>query len=95
MFYPFPYPEQTKTETPDDGNTIYGLQRVDITYIPEKLGQVIIPEINVDWWDVNNKKQQTYTLPEWNLQVAAGAGQPKPNQNQQCGLKALKKINRE
>ena len=74
------YPEQTKTETPDDGNTIYGLQRVDITYIPEKLGQVIIPEINVDWWDVNNKKQQTYTLPEWNLQVAAGAGQPKPNQ---------------
>lgn len=74
------YPEQTKTETPNDGNTIYGIQRVDITYIPDKLGSVIIPEINVEWWDVNNKQQQTYTLPEWSLNIAAGAGAPKPNQ---------------
>ena len=67
------YPEQAKNETPNDGNTIYGIQRVDITYIPDKLGVVTIPEINVDWWDVNNKKQQTYTLPEWILNVAPGA----------------------
>ena len=67
------YPEQAKSETPNDGNTIYGIQRVDITYIPDKLGNVIIPEINVNWWDVSNKQQQTYTLPEWNLNVAAGA----------------------
>ena len=67
------YPEQAKSETPNDGNTIYGIQRVDITYIPDKLGAVIIPEINVNWWNVSNKQQQTYTLPEWNLNVAAGA----------------------
>ena len=66
------YPEQAKSETPNDGNTIYGIQRVDITYIPDKIGAVIIPEINVNWWDVNNKKQQTYNLPEWNLNVSAG-----------------------
>lgn len=71
------YPEQTKTETPNDGNTIYGVQRVDITYIPNKLGAVIIPQINVNWWDVNNKQQQTYTLPEWNLNVVSGAGATK------------------
>jgi len=74
------YPEQAKSETPNDGNTIYGIQRVDITYIPGKLGAVIIPEINVNWWDVNNKQQQTYTLPEWNLNVAAGAGATKLNE---------------
>jgi len=66
------YPEQAKGETPNDGNTIYGIQRVDITYIPDKFGPTIIPEITVDWWDVKNKKQQTYKLPEWNLNVAAG-----------------------
>ena len=66
------YPEQAKSETPNDGNTIYGIQRVDITYIPDEIGAVIIPEINVNWWDVNSKKQQTYNLPEWNLNVSAG-----------------------
>jgi len=70
------YPEQAKSETPNDGNTIYGIQRVDITYIPDKVGNIIIPEINVNWWNVNNKKQETYTLPEWNLNVAAGANKP-------------------
>ncbi len=68
------YPELSKSETPNDGNTIYGIQRVDISYIPNKAGSVVIPEINIDWWDVNNKQQQTYTLPEWNLNVAAAAG---------------------
>ena len=66
------YPEQAKSETPNDGNTIYGIQRVDISYIPNKSGEVAIPEINVDWWDVNNKKQRTYTLPGWNLNVTTG-----------------------
>lgn len=66
------YPEHAKSETPNDGSTIYGIQRVEITYIPNRVGAVIIPEINVDWWDVNNKKQQTYNLPEWNLKVATG-----------------------
>ena len=67
------YPEQAKTETPNDGNTIYGIQHIDISYIPNKQGKVTIPEINIDWWDVKQKKQQTFTLPEWNLNVAAGA----------------------
>jgi len=68
------YPEQTKTETPNDGNTIYGIQRVDISYIPNVAGKVTIPEIQVDWWDVNSKKQRTYTLPAWNLNVAPAIG---------------------
>ena len=73
------YPEQAKSETPNDGNTIYGIQRVDISYIPNKVGYVVIPEINIDWWDVNNKQQQTYTLPEWNLNVATATGSTKPD----------------
>ncbi|MEE9327605.1 MAG: BatD family protein [Cocleimonas sp.] len=66
------YPEQAETDTPNDGKTIYGIQRVDISYIPNKQGKVTIPEISVDWWDVKAKKQKTFTLPEWGLNVAAG-----------------------
>ncbi len=63
------YTDQAKSETPNDGNTIYGIRQIDINYIPGKQGKVIIPEINVDWWDVNNKQKKTFTLPEWNLSV--------------------------
>ncbi len=66
------YTDQAKSETPNDGNTIYGIRQIDISYIPSKEGKVIIPEINVDWWDVHNKVQKTFTLPEWSLSVAAG-----------------------
>jgi len=66
------YNDQAKSETPNDGNTIYGIRQIDISYIPNKEGKVVIPEINVDWWDVHNKEQKTFTLPEWSLSVAAG-----------------------
>lgn len=66
------YPEQAETDTPNDGKTIYGIQRVDISYIPNQQGKVTIPEISVDWWDVKTKKQKTFTLPKWGLNVAAG-----------------------
>lgn len=65
------YPEKAKTDTPNDGNTVYGIQGMEITYIPDQVGAVSIPEINVDWWDVNNKVQKTFTLPAWDLQVSA------------------------
>lgn len=66
------YPEQAETDTPNDGKTIYGVQRTEISYIPNKQGKVTIPEISIDWWDVNEKKQKTFTLPEWGLSVAPG-----------------------
>lgn len=76
------YPERAESETPNDGNTVYGIQRIDISYIPNQEGKVTIPDIEVDWWDVKNKQQKTFTLPEWNLTVAAGApGSSSPTVN--------------
>ncbi len=65
------YPEKAKTDTQTDGNTVYGIQQIEISYIPSTNGKVSIPEIKVDWWDVKNKKQKTFTVPAWNLSVAA------------------------
>ena len=64
------YPEKAKSETRTDGNTVYGIQQTDISYIPDTSGKVSFPKIMIDWWDVKNKKQRTFTLPEWNLNVA-------------------------
>lgn len=66
------YPERAVTETPTDGNTVYSVQRIEVTYIPNRQGKISIPDIKIDWWDVNNKKQNTFNLPGWTLNVAAG-----------------------
>jgi len=65
------YPEKAKSETRTDGKTVYGIQHTDLTYIPDASGKVTIPKIMVDWWDVKNRKQRTFILPEWNLNVSA------------------------
>jgi len=70
------YPDKATTETRTDGNTIYGIQTTKISYIPNISGKITIPKITIDWWDVKNKKQRTFVLPEWNLNVA-----PDPNYN--------------
>jgi len=67
------YPETAKTETRTDGKTVYGIQELKITYIPNKKGKVSIPPIKIDWWNVKSKQQQTYTVPAWNLNVAPGS----------------------
>jgi len=64
------YPNKANSVTETDGNTLYGIQRINISYIPDSSGKVNIPEIKVDWWDVKNKKQKTFVLPAWNLNVA-------------------------
>jgi len=67
------YPEPAKSETHTDGKTVYGIQQLEITYIPNREGDIIIPEMSVDWWNIKTEKQQTFTLPKWHLNVAAGA----------------------
>ena len=67
------YPEPARVETKTDGQTVYGIQQIDLTYIPSKSGDIIIPEITLDWWNIRTKKQQTLVLPKWTLQVAQGA----------------------
>lgn len=66
------YPETPSSETRTDGNTVYGIQRLKLSYIPNKSGNITIPEIKINWWDVKNKKQKVATLPAWNLNVAKG-----------------------
>ena len=66
------YPETPSSETRTDGNTVFGIQRLKLSYIPNEAGETKVPAIEIDWWDIKNKKQKTATLPAWNLTVAKG-----------------------
>ncbi len=68
------YPDKATTETKTDGNTVFGLRQQPISYIPNASGQVLIPAIKIDWWNVVTQKQETFTLPEREIQVLPGAG---------------------
>ncbi len=68
------YPEQEKTETRTDGKTVYGISEMNISYIPDASGNITIPAIKLDWWNVITKKQETFILPEWNLTVTGAVG---------------------
>lgn len=70
------YPNKAKFVTETDGNTVYGVQNINITYIPDGSGKVVIPKIKVDWWDVKNKMQKTFVLPAWNLNIAPDLTKP-------------------
>lgn len=67
------YPDDPNSVTRTDGSTVIGTQRLSLTYIPSKAGATEFPPINIDWWDVINKKQKTATLPAWNLNIVGGA----------------------
>ena len=66
------YIDRGKSETETDGKTLYGFQTFSITYIPSKSGAVTFPEVKVDWWNIKAKKQETFVLPKWSLNVAKG-----------------------
>ena len=89
------YPEPAKSETRTDGKTVYGIQQLEITYIPSKEGEVTIPEINIDWWNVKTEKQESFTLPKWHLNVEAGAQSPQLEFDAEPAPETPKKVENE
>ncbi|MEE9352535.1 MAG: BatD family protein [Thiotrichaceae bacterium] len=69
------YPDKATTETKTDGNTVFGLRQQPISYIPNASGTVLIPAVKIDWWNVVTQKQETFTLPEKEIQVLPGVGE--------------------
>lgn len=66
------YPDQEKTQTKSDGKTIFGIRQQGMSYIPNKVGKVIIPGIKVDWWNTKTAKQETFILKERVIEVLEG-----------------------
>ncbi len=65
------YPDQPQGITRDDGRWVLGHKEFRYAVVPEKSGELVLPEVRVDWWDTLADVQRTAVLPEHRVTVAA------------------------
>ena len=70
------YPEQPVTETRTDGSWVYGQSKQSMSYMPTKAGTLVIPELQLSWWDTLAGVQRTAVLPKWTVDVLPGKDLP-------------------
>ena len=56
------YPDKEKLKTQLVNGKVVGTRRDTIAIIPLKAGEFILPEIKIDWWNVNTRQQETAVL---------------------------------
>jgi hypothetical protein len=67
------YPDQPQGITRDDGKWVLGHKEFRYAVVPEREGELVLPELSVPWWDTVNDRQATAVLPEVRLQVLPSA----------------------
>lgn len=68
------YPETPVNDSHTDGDKVYAVSRQTFTYIPGRAGELIIPAVELPWWNIGKDEQAIARLPKWVIKVAAGAG---------------------
>ncbi len=72
------YPDKEDNKNYTDGTTLIGISTQTISYIPNQAGTLQLPEITLDWWNIDTKQQQTARLPAITITIQAGSGVTKP-----------------
>lgn len=74
------YPDKEEVETRDLEESVEGLRKQKITFIPSRAGTLVIPAVRLHWWDTAADRQMTEELPERVITVlpSVGALQPLP-----------------
>ena len=63
------YPDQPQGISRDDGEWVLGHKEFRYAIVPEQPGELVLPEIRLDWWDTVNHRQRTAMLPEHRVNV--------------------------
>ena len=63
------YPDQPQGISRDDGEWVLGHKEFRYAIVPENAGELVLPEIQLDWWDTVANKQRTAVLPEHRVNV--------------------------
>ena len=63
------YPDQPQGITRDDGEWVLGHKEFRYAIVPEQAGEMVLPEIRLDWWDTVTHQQRTAVLPEHRVNV--------------------------
>ncbi len=67
------YPEKPATEMSADKGRVVSIMKISNVYIPSTAGKMTLPEMKVNWFDVNSQKMKTATLPAKEISVVGGA----------------------
>ena len=63
------YPDQPQGITRDDGRWVLGHKEFRYAVVPEQEGELVLPELQVEWWDTKNNQQRSAVLPAHTLLV--------------------------
>lgn len=66
------YREPAENATQNEGESLVGLSRQTLTYIPDSAGELDVPAVKLSWWNTAKDAAARATLPAWHLSVAAG-----------------------
>ena len=63
------YPDQPQGISRDNGEWVLGHKEFRYAIVPEEAGELVLPEIRLDWWDTVANQQRTAILPEHRVNV--------------------------
>jgi hypothetical protein len=63
------YPDQAQLDEQVDSNGVTGIRRESLALVPNRQGEIILPEISVRWWDTVHQRMQTATLEAIRLDI--------------------------
>jgi len=90
------YPDQPNREDQFNEKGMLGTLQQKLALVPTKPGTLRLPEIKVDWWDIQAERWQQSILPAIELEVLPAADQPAvvatPSAAQMDNLKTQKKL---
>jgi hypothetical protein len=72
------YPDQPQGISRNDGKWVLGHKEFRYAVVPEQEGELVLPELRLQWWDTANDREQTAVLPEQRLLVLPSALAPPP-----------------
>jgi BatD DUF11 like domain len=68
------YPDKAVTGTRDDGASLVGRREQSFAVVPNRAGNLLIPEITLRWWNVQSNQAETARIPEHTIKVLPATG---------------------
>ncbi len=66
------YPEKPVAQNAVENGQVVAVKKTANVYIPDKAGNIAVPEISVDWFNVRTGRMERAVLPAANIQVQPG-----------------------
>ncbi len=67
------YPDQPVMRSGEDGEWVQGERRQRFALVPQRAGDVVLPEITLAWWNTETDRAETATIPARRIRVLPAA----------------------